>query len=303
MNFNIEDAEILVKNFNDHIKNELNNFLASGAFAEEEKIMPVETRVKNYISDWGKKQIAGLKNLTPEEYVEAYDDLDELIKLFDYFSNNSIEGIPDFFVEKVFSFGDDALNKLSEKLKLDVVSKNISDHNSLSEQDNYQINLIMGTLNAIIGLADKASSLCDNVIEFMASCHNNNDLFLELGSGALKNMGTDALMRVVDYVNNAEAITNREEYMLMALSDTGHINGNDDIYRCLKSSFRRMDNKLIGAVLLGDYGDGRAVPMLRKFAIDNKGLIDENVYFGVLGAIDKLGGEVKELLPSSIPSF
>ena len=37
MNFNIEDAEILVKNFNDHIKNELNNFLASGAFAEEEK--------------------------------------------------------------------------------------------------------------------------------------------------------------------------------------------------------------------------------------------------------------------------
>jgi len=303
MVFNVEEAEILVADFNNFIESKLNSFLTGELASEEELALPVAERVKNYMDQWSSRQISELKNSSPREYLDSFNDLGELLQLFEHFSNNCIELLPDIFPERLYAFGDEALKQLALRLKADVVKKDMADFNNMSQEDNYQMNVILGVLNAIIHLGERAASLCEDIIGLMANCHTNNELFLELASQALKNMGTGALMKVVDYINNSESITTREEYMLMALSDTGYQKGNDEIYMCLKNSFRRMENKLIGAVLLGDYGDGRAVPMLRKFAMDHKGFIDKNVYFGILGAIDKLGGEVQDLLPSSIPQL
>jgi hypothetical protein len=82
------------------------------------------------------------------------------------------------------------------------------------------------------------------------------------------------------------------EYLLIALTDIGKICPDDRIYRCLRESFRKMKNKAIGAICLGDYGDGRAVPVLRGWLDQNPDLADRQIFYEVISAIRRLGGTV-----------
>ena len=43
----------------------------------------------------------------------------------------------------------------------------------------------------------------------------------------------------------------------------------DVVYACIKDTFIKMDDKIIGAICIGDLGDGRAIPFLRGYVEKN----------------------------------
>jgi hypothetical protein len=81
------------------------------------------------------------------------------------------------------------------------------------------------------------------------------------------------------------------EYLLITLTEIGKMQPDERIFRCLRESFRHMDNKAIGAICLGEYGDGRAVPALRGWLDKNPDITDRQIRFEVLSAIRRLGGD------------
>ena len=56
-----------------------------------------------------------------------------------------------------------------------------------------------------------------------------------------------------------------------------------------------MPEKLIAVICLGDYGDGRAVPLLRAFFEQHATILDKALQAETLSSIKRLGGQIEDL--------
>ena len=73
----------------------------------------------------------------------------------------------------------------------------------------------------------------------------------------------------------------------------GRSDKSDRIFYKLKDAFKKIKNKRIGAECLANYGDGRAIPLLRGYTeryIDN---ISPDEYYEIKLAVERLGGSME----------
>ncbi|HOJ11298.1 MAG TPA: hypothetical protein PK733_11995 [Clostridiales bacterium] len=124
------------------------------------------------------------------------------------------------------------------------------------------------------------------------------DLFGEVIRDALVSIGENAIRPLIDILTNTNEYGEPHEYLAMALADIGKDNRSDEIYRCLKKMFLKYDKdkKNITSDCLAVYGDGRAIPALRGYIEKNLDRIDEDIFYAVKIAIDKLGGNMDDIV-------
>ena len=56
-----------------------------------------------------------------------------------------------------------------------------------------------------------------------------------------------------------------------------------------------MEHKVIAAICLGDYGDGRAVPLLKSYLDRHIREIDRQFFYETISAIKRLGGDISDI--------
>jgi hypothetical protein len=120
--------------------------------------------------------------------------------------------------------------------------------------------------------------------------------FVEEINDALVDIGKPIIEPVMTLLNGLDKIEYLDEYVLNALVRVGKNNKDDSIFRCLKSAFSKMEDKLLGALCLGDYGDSRAIPALRGYIEKNRSLLDKATFMEIAAAIKKLGGNIEDLV-------
>lgn len=86
-----------------------------------------------------------------------------------------------------------------------------------------------------------------------------------------------------------------EDYLLMALTAIGQDAPDEHIYRILRRSFKETEPRLIPVICLGDYGDPRAVTLLRHYLIREAHMTDETTYYEIVSTIQRLGGQIEDL--------
>lgn len=86
-----------------------------------------------------------------------------------------------------------------------------------------------------------------------------------------------------------------EDYLLMALTAIGQDAPDERIYRILRRSFKETSPRLIPVICLGDYGDPRAVTLLRHYLIREASMTDEMTYYEIVSTIQRLGGQIDDL--------
>ncbi|HEX2926872.1 MAG TPA: hypothetical protein VHP38_11570, partial [Ruminiclostridium sp.] len=72
----------------------------------------------------------------------------------------------------------------------------------------------------------------------------------------------------------------------------------DEIFYFLKNAFRVLSNTTLTVEILGDYGDGRAIPFLRGYVLKNINSIDNSTFNHMRAIIKKLGGDIDDLVYS-----
>ena len=66
-------------------------------------------------------------------------------------------------------------------------------------------------------------------------------------------------------------------------------------FACLRSCFRGMQHKVIGAICLGDYGDPKGISVLKGYLDRNAGTFDRQEFYEILSSIKRLGGSIQDV--------
>ncbi len=128
-------------------------------------------------------------------------------------------------------------------------------------------------------------------------------LFGDTARDALISIGEPAIRPLLNVLTKATEYEEYHEYLAMALAKIGKIYKSDEIYKCLRKMFREYDDKIVMADCLGEYGDGRAVPVLRGYVERNIDNVDSDTLFTIDSAIRKLGGSIDDLLDDYIRDY
>jgi hypothetical protein len=110
-------------------------------------------------------------------------------------------------------------------------------------------------------------------------------------------MGQKGVPVLIDFMLNRsdEEITGPYEDMMIILTHVGSNDRSDEIYQALRAGFRRMKSKVIAVICMGDYGDPRAIALLKGYLDRTVHTIDRETFYEALSAIRRLGGEINDI--------
>ena len=256
--------------------NKKNALRGMGPGAEE-----IEKSVRESIKKWEETPVEALDNLTPVQYINRINDFDYIIRLFKEGSKICDDSMPAIFLEKMKEFGSEAV---------DAVMKLAEDKDLLESSEEADIPVM-----AVKVLGEwKIGRAVDSLIGLLFETAGENELFADSIKNALISIGKPSIDRIIQTLNESDAIGDVQEYLVTALAEVGRDNRADNVYRCIKSTFSKMENKTIGAICLGNYGDGRAIPALRGYIQKNRDTLDQDAYFEIKSAIYRLGGQTDD---------
>lgn len=85
------------------------------------------------------------------------------------------------------------------------------------------------------------------------------------------------------------------EDLVIMLAEIGMSEKSEEIYQTLRHAFRAMTNKIYAVICLAEYGDERAVPLMKNYINRHQDSIDRDLFYEMMSAIQKLGGDISDI--------
>jgi len=279
----------LFEDYNKLIQDTFNELISGldeeNMYKLNESLVSQSVREKEAI--WQKEAKAFLDGLTPEEFIVGIKDEAELLKLFEEAATSCDRDIPVILTKALVNAGELVIKRLQEIA---------SDVDFRRDAENVAV---AAAAISVLGNAKKAEVL-QSLITLLMECSEDDALIMESISDAILQSGSEAVDIVCETVKKQEDIDFRVEYLVMILPQLSKNIKTDEVYKILKNSFQRMDNKILGASALAEYGDGRAVPALRGFLEKQARNLNRETFFEIKKAIEQLGGNIEGLV---LPNF
>lgn len=282
-----KNIEAIFRTYNTAVENGYNHFLNVSGNREilvgtEKSDETLQKSLREVFEKWEASPIPELNGLTPWAFFEQMNGLEEFMQAFQVGSKICDDELPEIFLAKLKSHGQSAVDGL---LKIVIASQAIDIDDEAA----------MVWLMAVKVLGDwKIPDVVGDFVEIL-SAGLSNELFMEKIRDALVNIGPVTVDKIICTLEMCEDIQDPQEYLLMALSDIGTDFQSERVYRCLKSVFLKMQNKATGALCLGNYGDGRAIPVLRGYLEKNTGMLSKDAFSDIKSAIHMLGGNAEDI--------
>jgi len=256
-----------------------------------EKILKIKEKditafLDEELKEWQNTELDILGGITPKKYFDGIDNLDDLIELFKKASKICDVDVPEVLIQRLKCYGEDFVDQL---IKLASLASSIEDDEEM-----------LVPLMAIRFLGRlKAQRSADMLLDLLYDVNSENEAIIEEINEAIINIGDAGVDGILNKLRSAEKIKDIEEYLLYSLVQIGanmrKKTDYDDVYVCIKETFIKMDDKIIGAICIGDLGDGRAIPFLRGYVEKNMDSIDYDVFCEIKAAVHKLGGNMDDI--------
>ncbi|HPU41568.1 MAG TPA: hypothetical protein PKY26_04075 [Acetivibrio clariflavus] len=284
----MERSELLFESYNMAVEESYNKIFMSNKSHELLNIEDesIRQQLQKDLEKWAQTPNSSIGGISPREYFDSVTELEQLIELFKMAAVLCDNDIPDPLLDKLHTYNDDAVNSL---LNL------ASDDKYLYDDDEQIISLM-----AIRTIGKwKALSALEALIKLMFEVSEDNEIIIEEILNSLIEIGQSAASRIMEILNESSNIGNLEEYLLDTLVKIGvkvkERSLYDLIYRTIKNTFIKMENKLFGAICLGNFGDGRAIPVLCGYIEKNRNTIDYETFLEIKSSIYRLGGNIDDI--------
>ncbi len=285
----MDKGAVVFDNYNKYIENCYDKLFTEGKVKDPLKVSQeyMDGLLREWEGSWTDTPLNELGGMSPRDYFDSAASLDELMELFEAGARYCDDKLPDLLLERLKLHGEEAFERLVA-LATDMIRVD-------SETDFY-IPLMALEVIGMWRLRNAVSPLLD----MMFKCSGENELILDAASSALVEIGQPSIEAIIEVIQEAENIMTVHEYLLSSLVSIGNEYKSDDIYRCIKNAFPKMEDKVLGAAFLGDYGDGRAVPFLRGYVEKNIKTMDRETFYEIQSTIIHLGGNMEGI---QTPSF
>ena len=102
------------------------------------------------------------------------------------------------------------------------------------------------------------------------------------------------LMDIIEE-NLEDGLEGPSEDIVIMLAEIGMAQPSEEIYQTLRHAFRAMTNKIYAVICLAEYGDDRAVPLMKNYINRHQDSIDRDLFYEMMSAIQKLGGDISDI--------
>ena len=202
------------------------------------------------------------------------------------------EATPYPLVNRLKSFGDPACERLLKKV-LDA-----SWQPAEGEDENEFFVKFQPCVSAIrfFGAAEYEPAM-EPVLERFCSFERTQEYIADSVKVMMLGLGDKAVPVLTDFMLNRsdEDVSGPYEDMMIMLTHVGIKHQQNEIYQALRAGFRRMKNKVIAVICIGDYGDPRGIALLKGYLDRNTHTIDRETFYEALSAIRRLGGEINDI--------
>jgi len=270
----------------------MEKFPDESKFNNPEAFAKIRQIVFENINDWYDIKFQELGNKTPGEIVANIKIFAEATFLLNMAFENCDDDIPLRLKEKFESFGDEAIEEL-ENIAFNAPweGRPKEDEPGLSIIKSNGALKLLGELKSTSSACEILAKFCDTKKpdEFIADAVKEYFVCLE-------EAGVQALMDTLNAVCESEKnFTVPYEYLLISLTSAGRANKIDEIYLCIRNCFRKMPEKVIPAICIGDYGDPRGIALLKGYIDQNQGNLDRQFFYEALSSIKRLGGQTDDI--------
>ncbi len=158
-------------------------------------------------------------------------------------------------------------------------------------------------LNQLLPLAGlwPDMELASVLLDWFLGTENPDERVAEALSAYLRTVGEPVcrtlIAKVEKELDEGRAGTNGTDYLLQDVAALAKFDDElrAEAYLVLRKAFKRLDNKIIPTICLGDLGTARAIPLLRTYVEKHQVDIDKDLYYEILSSINRLGGSTKDL--------
>ncbi|PYG87997.1 hypothetical protein LY28_01707 [Ruminiclostridium sufflavum DSM 19573] len=277
----MNNNQIVSQSFNNAIETAFDSYLEEHATRENCDIkIDEEKLIRETEEKWLNEAIAEIGYITPKEYIESISALEELAELFIDMASVSDAGIPDIVIHKLREHGRSAADILFGFAKSAIASAEVI-NKPAAAQAIYTVGCM------------KYDDYGEKLIQLLMES-GGDEVISEAVCAAVIEYGNKILKRLVETFNSTDK-ENVKEYLLICIAEISREYPSDEVFFLLKNAFRGMKNIRMAAEVLGDYGDGRAIPLLRGHILKNMSSMDKDTLNLIIAVIKKLGGEIEDL--------
>ena len=260
--------------------------------ASQEFQIDLQNRILNGVQPWFSMTLEGLVSGTPEAFFDQIVTLEDALEIFDIAAKMVDGDLPELFLLRLGAFGD-AVPEALLKRAFSVSWEKPEDMDEMAFHDSLLVSMAALRILGFWKNEESVTAVLDAFLRIDAPNEFLSDGIRDFVVGFEGKMVPELLFRL----ENASDIKlgGGYEYLLIFLAQIGVVEPSEEIFQALKSAFRNMGNKVIAVLCLGDYGDGRAVPMIKSYLDRNIREMDRQFFYESQSVIKKLGGDISDI--------
>jgi hypothetical protein len=252
----------------------------------------LETEAAERMLPFFAKELDGLTSGTPEAYFDGILCLEDALEAFRVAAQLVDGELPEHLMLRVGAFGEESSSRIME-MALEHDWTNMDGEEMAAFRDKVAVDLaalrVLGQWKHVPAIGPVLDRFCalDDPDEYVA---DGVKAFAVSFAGQIV---PDLEARLL--TPNRENLSGPYEYLVVFLTEIGRNEPSESIFQSLKNAFRHMEHKVIASICLGDYGDGRAIPLLKSYLDRHIREIDRQFFYETLSAIRRLGGDISDI--------
>lgn len=235
-----------------------------------------------------------LGGLSMNDYF-AQRSFDELVEILEFCAMELDRGVPQSVVNALVNIDDSsAVEEYARHMVRDSAwrDEEMKDENTLFEME---FQKVKASLKILSGRHD--ASLIDDVLDRFMSYESTHSFVADSIAEYIESFPDESPRKIIDRLeeHKDDGMKGPCEDLIVMITNIGKEKKSDEIYNAIRLAFRCMTNKIYAVICFADYGDDRAVPLLKNYINRHQSDISRELFYEMMSAIQNLGGNIEDI--------
>jgi len=219
----------------------------------------------------------------------------ELTEILEYCATELDRGVPTSVVNALVNIDDAAM---VEGYARTMVRESAWRDEEMDNEDKLfemEFQKVKASLKILSGRHD--ATLLDDVLDRFMSYERTHSFVADSIAEYIESFPDEAPAKLIDRLKEHmdDGMEGPCEDLVVMLTNIGKEKKSEQIYDALRMAFRSMTNKIYAVICFADYGDDRAVPLMKNYINRHQTDIPRELFYEMMSAIQNLGGDIEDI--------